>query len=310
MDFLIPVSVSELASKYKLKIKGDASLTVVGINEIHKVRPGDITFVDIEKYYAKSLNSAATFIIINKEVECPNGKVLLITDDPFGVYNQIVWDQRPMKYMTSDRGENFIMGEESHLDHGVHIGHNVTIGKNCYIQPGVFIGDLTIIGDNVTIQAGALIGTDAFYFKKINNQYHKWRSGGRVVIGNDVEIGAGCTISRGVSGETIIGDGTKLDCQIHIGHGAVIGNNCLIAAQTGIAGKTIIGNNCVLYGQVGIAQNLVIGDNTIISAKSGVSKDLSGGKTYFGIPASEAREKYKELATLRLLSENKNKTQP
>lgn len=151
------------------------------------------------------------------------------------------------------------------------------------------------------MQAGALIGTDAFYYKKINGHYHKWRSGGRVIIGNDVEVGAGCTISRGVSGETIIGEGTKLDCQIHIGHGAVIGRHCLIAAQVGIAGKTIIGDHCVIYGQVGIAQNLHIGDHTILLAKSGVSKDLEGGKTYFGVPAGEAREKYKEIAGIKML---------
>jgi len=301
MNFSKPISVTDIADKYHLSISGDKSLYATGINEIHKVREGDITFVDIEKYYNKSLTSSATIIIINKVVDCPSGKVLLITDDPFAVYNQIVWDHRPMKYLTADRGENLNIGEGSHLDHGVHIGHDVTIGKNCYIQPGVYIGDNTIVGDNVIVQAGALIGTDAFYYKKINGHYHKWRSGGRVIIGNDVEVGAGCTISRGVSGETIIGEGTKLDCQIHIGHGAVIGRHCLIAAQVGIAGKTIIGDYCVIYGQVGIAQNLHIGDHTILLAKSGVSKDLEGGKTYFGVPAGEAREKYKEIAGIKML---------
>jgi UDP-3-O-[3-hydroxymyristoyl] glucosamine N-acyltransferase len=120
-----------------------------------------------------------------------------------------------------------------------------------------------------------------------------------------VEIGAGCTINRGVSGDTIIGDGTKLDCQIHVGHGAVIGKNCLIAAQTGIAGKTVIGDNCTIYGQVGIAQNLHIGDNVVILAKSGISKDLESNKTYFGTPAGEAREKYKEMAAIRILLDGK-----
>jgi UDP-3-O-[3-hydroxymyristoyl] glucosamine N-acyltransferase len=301
MNFSKPISVTDIADKYQLRISGDTSLFAQGINEIHKVREGDITFVDIEKYYAKSLHSSASIIIINKAVDCPANKVLLITDDPFAVYNQIVWDQRPMKYLTSDRGENFLVGEGSHIDHGVHIGHNVTIGNHCYIQSGTFIGDDTTIGDRVILQAGVLIGTDAFYYKKINNQYHKWRSGGRVIVGNDVEVGAGCTIARGVSGETIIGEGTKLDCQIHIGHGAVIGRHCLIAAQVGIAGKTIIGDHCVIYGQVGIAQNLHIGDHTILLAKSGVSKDLEGGKTYFGVPAGEAREKYKEIAGIKML---------
>jgi len=301
MNFQNPVSVTEIVQKYGLKIYGDASLFALGINEIHKVRPGDITFVDVEKYYAKSLNSAATIIIINKEVPCPDGKVLLITDDPFAVYNQMVWEQRPMKYLTSDRGENLKIGDNTHIDYGAVIGHDVTIGNDCYIQSGAFIGDGTIIGDRVNIQAGALIGTDAFYFKKINGHYKKWRSGGRVIIENDVEIGAGCTINRGVSGETIIGEGTKMDCQVHIGHGVVIGKHCLIIAQTGIAGKSSIGDYSTIYGQVGIAQNVHIGAKSVILGKSGVSKDLEGGKTYYGTPAGDAKEKFREIAAVKML---------
>lgn len=301
MNFTIPIPVKELVNKFNLELIGDEHQMATGINEIHKVRTGDITFVDIEKYYEKSLKSAATIIIINKKVACPSGKTLLVSDDPFAVYNQVVWEHRPMKYLTSDRGDNLQIGQNTHIDYGVHIGHDVTIGSGCYIQPGAFIGDQTIIGDNVIIQAGALIGTDAFYYKKINGQYHKWRSGGKVIIGDDVEIGAGSTINRGVSGETIIGAGSKLDCQVHIGHGAVLGKNCMVAAQVGVAGKTIIGDNCVIYGQAGIAQNLIIGDNSIILAKTGVSKNLEGNKTYFGYPAGEAREKFKELAVLRMM---------
>lgn len=305
MNFKKPIPVSAIAQKYQMNLIGDSGIMAKGINEIHKVREGDITFVDVEKYYAKSLNSEATIIIINKIVDCPRGKALLICSDPFDIYNQIVWEHRPMKYLTNDRGDNLLIGEETYIDYGVIIGHDVNIGRNCYIQSGVFIGDQTTIGDNVIIQAGALIGTDAFYFKKVDGKYTKWRSGGRVIIGNDVEIGAGCTINRGVSGETIIGEGSKLDCQIHIGHGAVIGKNCLIAAQTGIAGKTIVGDNVIMYGQVGVAQNLNIGENSIIFAKSGVSKDLEGGKSYFGYPAGEAREKYKEIAALRILKDSR-----
>lgn len=166
MNFPQPIAVTEIAHKYNTTLKGDSSLFASGINEIHKVKVGDITFVDVEKYYTKSLTSAATIIIINKDVPCPDGKALLITEDPFAVYNQIVWENRPMKYLTSDRGENVIVGERTQIDHGVHIGHDVSIGKDCYVQSGAFIGDQTIIGDNVIIQAGALIGTDAFYYKK------------------------------------------------------------------------------------------------------------------------------------------------
>jgi UDP-3-O-[3-hydroxymyristoyl] glucosamine N-acyltransferase len=301
MTFLDSISVKELANKFNLKIIGDESLLAMGINEIHKVRSGDITFVDVEKYYDKSLNSAATIILINKEVECPEGKTLLVTDTPFEVYNQIVWNHRPMTHLNSDRGENIIIGLNTQVDHGVHIGHDVKIGKDCYIQSGTFIGDQTEIGNRVIIQAGALIGTDAFYYKKTDGKFIKWRSGGKVIIHDDVEIGAGCTINRGVSGETIIGEGSKLDCQIHLGHGVVIGKHCLIAAQTGIGGKTIVGDNVTMYGQVGVAQNIKIGNGAVILAKSGISKDLEPGKTYFGYPAGEARDKFKEMASLKSL---------
>lgn len=299
MNFQQPISVTTLAQKYSLLIKGNTHNLALGINEIHKVRKGDITFVDVEKYYLKSLNSQATIIIINKDVPCPEGKTLFITEDPFAIYNQIVWEQRPMQYLQSNMGENVSIGEDTHIDFGAYIGHDVTIGKGCYIQSGAYIGDHTVIGDQVNIQAGALIGTDAFYFKRINGKYQKWRSGGRVIIEDDAEIGAGCTINRGVSGDTIIGSGTKLDSQVHVGHGVVIGRDCLIAAQVGIAGKTIIGSNCVIYGQVGIAQNLKIGDNVIILAKSGISKNLESDKTYFGIPADDARTKFKELLSIK-----------
>ncbi|HRO08816.1 MAG TPA: UDP-3-O-(3-hydroxymyristoyl)glucosamine N-acyltransferase [Saprospiraceae bacterium] len=304
MDFKHPVPVTELASTYSLQLRGKDTNLAIGINEIHKVRHGDITFVDVEKYYLKSLNSDATIILINKDITCPPGKTLLITDDPFAVYNQIVWENRPLHYLNSNRGENLQIGEDSQIDFGAYIGHDVTIGKGCYIQSGAYIGDHTIIGDNVSIQAGALIGTDAFYYKKINGKYTKWRSGGKVIIQDNVEIGAGCTINRGVSGDTVIGNGTKLDCQVHIGHGVVVGSNCLIAAQTGIAGKTIIGSGCVIYGQVGIAQNLKIGDNVVILAKSGISKNLLPDKTYFGIPADDARIKMREMASVKMLKKN------
>ena len=299
MDFCQPIPVANLADKYQLTLKGNHQNLALGINEIHKVRTGDITFVDVEKYYLKSLNSHATIIIINKDVPCPEGKTLLISENPFAVYNQIVWEHRPMKYLQSNMGENVSIGADTHIDFGVHIGHDVTIGKGCYIQSGAYIGDHTAIGDRVNIQAGALIGTDAFYYKKINGKYQKWRSGGRVIIEDDAEIGAGCTINRGVSGDTIIGSGTKLDSQVHVGHGVVIGRDCLIAAQVGIAGKTMIGSNCVIYGQVGIAQNLKIGDNVVILAKSGISKNLESDKTYFGIPADDARTKFKELLSVK-----------
>ncbi len=302
MELPYPIPVEELAAKVEAKkILGSKKLKATGINEIHKVRKGDITFVDTEKYYKHSLSSAASIILINKEVKCPKGKALLICDDPFEVYNDLVLEFRPFRPIEEEIAKSLKIPPTTVIEPGAVIAPNVQLGEYCYIQANVTITEDTIIGDHVTIEAGSSIGTSAFYFKKSEKGYKKWRSGGRVIIEDHVDIGANCTINRGVSGDTIIGEGTKLDCHIHIGHDVVIGKHCMLAAQVGIGGNTTIEDWVILYGQVGIAQNVTIGAKAVILAKSGVSKDLEGGKTYFGIPADEIRSKYKEVAALRHL---------
>ncbi len=302
MKFPQPIPVRELARRFDAQLIGDETLIATGINEIHKVQDGDIAFSDVKKYFEKTLKSAATVLLLNEPVECPPGKVILVVADPFAVYDTVVREYRPFAPLTTPVHHRARIHPTALIEPGVVIADNVQIGAHCYIQANTYIGEYTIIGDHVVIGPNAIIGSDAFYFKKqADGSFEPWRSGGRVLIHDRVHIGAGCTINKGVSGDTIIGEGSKLDCQIHIGHGVVVGKNCLFAAQVGIGGKTVIGNNVVLYGQVGIAQAISIGDNTTILAMSGVSKSLEGGKTYFGIPVEEVREKFRELAALRQL---------
>lgn len=301
MKLSTPLSVKDLAERFNAQLIGNSENLATGVNEIHKVEAGDITFSDVEKYFNKSLKSAATVILLNKEAECPEGKTILVCENPFEVYNTLILENRPLIPLTATVADTAKIHPTAIIEPNVIIGHHVTIGADCHIQAGVLVMEYTTIGERVNIQAGAIIGTDAFYYKKIEGRFKKWRSGGRVIIENDVEIGAGCTINKGVSGDTIIGTGTKFDCQVHIGHGAVIGENCLFAAQVGIGGKTIVGDNVVMYGQVGVAQSLEIGDDVVVLAKSGVSKNLAAGKTYFGYPAGEVRTKYRELAAMRHL---------
>lgn len=308
MKFKNPIPIQEIAKQYNCEIIGDTSLLATGINEIHKVETGDLTFVDVEKYFSKSLHSAASIIILNKKTECPDGKALLLCDEPFEVYNNIIKSFRPFEPLNTAVSERAFIHPSAIIEPNVTIAPNVKIGKYTYIQSNVVIHEHTIIGDHVVINSGSIIGTDAFYFKKNKDGYKKWRSGGRVIIEDRAEIGATCTISKGVSGDTIIGEGTKLDCQVHVAHGVVIGKNCLIAAQVGIAGKTTIGDNVTIYGQAGLAQNIQIGDDAIISAKAGVSKSLEGGKLYFGIPAIEARQYYRQIATLRMNARKRRTT--
>ena len=306
MQFEQPVPVQWLAEFTGAVLVGNKDQEATGINEIHKVTAGDISFVDFEKYYNKCLNSAATVIIINKEVDCPAGKTLLVTPDPFSAYVKIVNRFRPFEPATKMISDSATIGAGTHIQPGVFVGNHVTIGKNCLIHPNVTIYDHSIIGDNVVIHAGVVIGADAFYFKRRKEreaQYDKLVSCGRVIIENDVEIGAGTTIDMGVSGDTIIGMGTKLDNHIHIGHGAVIGRNCLFAAQVGIGGKAIIEDEVILWGQVGVSKDLTIGKGAVVLAQSGVPSSLEGGKTYFGSPAGDAKSKMRELGWVKRIPE-------
>ena len=306
MNFIQPVAVNEVASWISATLIGNDGLVLQGINEIHKVREGDITFVDHPKYYQASLHSAASVIIVPAEMECPEGKALLIVEKPFLAYEAIVKrfrDFTPIQFVSKETQD---IDPTAVIEDGAIIGPHVRIGKDCHIQSGAIIRPYTTIGDRVVIHSGAIIGTQAFYFKKWPEGYQAWTGCGRVIIEDDVWIGSGTTIAQGVSGDTIIGVGTKIDCQVMIGHGVVIGKNCLIAAQAGIAGKTIVGDWCVIYGQAGLTQNLHIGDRTTILAQSGVLSDLEGGKSYFGSPAEEARTKYKELATIKMLAAKYN----
>ena len=305
MKFPKPIPVQEIASMVGASLIGDDQQLAYGINEIHKVEPGDITFVDIEKYYNQSLASRASIILINKKVACPEGKTLLIIENPFRAYDGLVAKFRPFSPMTQMIDPSARIHPSATIEPNVMIGAHVSIGQDTYIQGQCYIGSYTRIGSRVNIQAGCKIGNDAFYFKKEENTYNKWVSGGNVVIEDDVFIGAACTINRGVSGSTIIGKGSILDCQIHVGHGVEIGENSLIAGQTGIGGKTIIGKNAKIYGQVGIINNLVIGDNVTIYAGSGISDNLESNKAYFGAPAVEARERFKEIIALRRISKSK-----
>ncbi len=295
--------LEEIASLIDATPKGPEGHTVTGFNEIHRVEPGDLVFVDHPKYYKKALESAATTILINKEVEAPEGKGLIISDDPFADYNKLTKHFRPFAPLTQAISDSATVGEGTIIQPNVTLGNHVSIGKNCVIHPGVVVYDHCSIGDNVIIHSGTIIGGDAFYFQKKDGAFRKMHSCGNVIIENDVEIGSSCTIDRGVSSDTVIGAGTKLDNQIQVGHDTVVGKNCLFASQVGVAGCVIVEDDVTLWGQVGIAANITLGKGSTVGAKSGVGKDLIPGKMYFGIPAGDARTKYREVAALKKLPE-------
>lgn len=296
-------SLKEIAAIINCEYVGGADFPVHGMNEIHVVEPGDIVFVDHPKYYDKALQSAATIVLINKNVECPEGKALLISDDPFRDFNKLTNHFRPFQYSNVSISPSAKIGEGTIIQPNSFIGHNVVIGKNCLIHSNVSIYDNTVIGDNVMIHAGTILGADAFYYKKRPEGFDQLVSGGRVIIENNVGIGALCTIDKGVTGDTTIGEGTKIDNQVHVGHDTIIGKKCLIASQTGIAGCVVIEDEVTLWGQVGTTSGIRIGSKAVVMGQTGVTKSVEGGKTYFGTPIEESREKLKQLANIKKIPE-------
>jgi UDP-3-O-[3-hydroxymyristoyl] glucosamine N-acyltransferase len=303
VKFTQPHSLNEIASIINCEYIGDPNFKVLGMNEIHVVTSGDIVFVDHPKYYDKALASKATVVLINKKVECPKGKALLISDDPFRDFNKLTAHFKPFQASHKAISDSAIIGDGTIIQPNCFIGNNVVIGQNSLIHANVSIFDDTIIGDNVVIQSGTVLGGNAFYYKKRPDGYDQLQSCGRVVIENDVHIGASCTIDRGVTGDTTIGAGSKLDNLIQVGHDTLIGKKCLIASQTGIAGCCIVEDQVTIWGQVGTNSGITIGANAIILGQTGVTKSIEGGKTYFGTPIEESRTKLKELALLRKLPE-------
>jgi UDP-3-O-[3-hydroxymyristoyl] glucosamine N-acyltransferase len=306
MKFPSPVSVQWIADLIGAQIVGNSNAAATGINEIHRVEQGDIVFVDHPKYYQTCINSAATCIIINNETNFPAEKTLLITDNPFEAYLTIVKHFRPFIPQTQNIHSSVVAGQGTFIYPNVFIGSNCTIGKNCIIHPNVTILNNCVIGDNVIIQAGTVIGSDAFYYNTKKNRdiwFKKMESCGSVIIENDVEIGAGCTIDRGVTSDTVIGAGTKIDNMVHIGHDTILGKNCLLAAQVGIAGGVTIGNGVTLWGQVGVSKTLTINNNVVVLAQSGVGSSLEENKTYFGSPAEDASIKRRELVWVKRIPE-------
>ncbi|QRE26926.1 UDP-3-O-(3-hydroxymyristoyl)glucosamine N-acyltransferase [Flavobacterium psychrophilum] len=300
-------TLEEIANIINCQYVGDANFPVLGMNEIHVVEAGDIVFVDHPKYYDKALQSAATIVLINKNVHCPQGKALLISDDPFRDFNKLTNHFRPFQKSNVAISASAKIGKGTIIQPNTFIGNNVIIGENCLIHSNVSIYDNTIIGNNVIIHAGTILGADAFYYKKRPDGFDQLISGGRVVIHDNVGIGALCTIDKGVTGDTTIGQGTKIDNQVHVGHDTIIGKKCLIASQTGIAGCVIIEDDVTLWGQVGTTSGITIGTKAVVMGQTGVTKSIEGGKSYFGTPVQESREKLKQLANIKRIPEIINK---
>jgi len=296
-----PTTLQEISKIIDAEFIGDANHLITGFNEIHRVVAGDVVFVDHPKYYQKALQSAATTIIINKKVDCPAGKALIITEEPFTAFNTLTLHFQPKTYSALPVSKTARIGKNTIIMPGCFIGNDVVIGDNCLLHPNVVVYDNCHIGSNVTIHSGTVIGSDAFYFKNRKSHFEQLNTCGRVVIEDHVHIGANCTFDKGVTSDTIIGKGTVIDNMVHVGHDVVIGEMCLFAANVAIAGCCTIGNHVTMWGQVGISSDITIGNGAVIQAQSGVGENVPEKQVYFGTPAYEARAKMKEVFAAKQL---------
>ncbi len=293
-------------------VEGDEMVQVSKLSKIEEGEQGTLSFLSNPKYSSHIYSTNASVVIVNEDFipEKPINSTLIKVPDAYraftqllNYYNKVKWDKSGIEQpsyidKTSEIGANPYIGAFAYIGKNVIIGTNVKIFPQAYLGDNVNIGDNTIIftgakiysesviGKDCVIHSNAVVGSDGFGFAPTENgDYEKIPQTGNVIIGNDVEIGAGTTIDRATLGSTKIGDGVKLDNQIQIAHNVEIGKNTVIAAQTGVAGSTKIGANCVIGGQVGIVGHITIGNNVKVQAQSGIAKSLGDGDIVQGSPA-------------------------
>jgi len=317
-------TLSEIAKLIGGEVVGDAHVKITGLTGIEKAGPGDLVFARDARYLKEAENTPAAAIIVPADIK-ESSKSLIKVKNPDYAFSKLLEMEAPGYkakkgiHPTAVIGENVklgkdlsigahvVIGDESKIGNGtviyplVYIGEKVKIGNDVLIYANVSIREETSIGNNVIIHNGAVIGSDGFGFVKENGKYYKVPQIGRVIIEDDVEIGANVTIDRATVGDTLVKRGTKIDNLVQIAHNVTIGEDCAIVAQVGVSGSVEIGNNVVLAGQVGVAGHLVIGENSVVAGKSGVTKDVPPNSYVSGFPAQPHKEELKMKASLQRL---------
>lgn len=320
------MTVRELAAWVGGEVIGDGDVPIRAARPLTEAGPGDLTFVETDRHFASWETSSASAAIVPTSIPV-NGKPLIRVADPLSAFATIVLALRGTQTSTQTGridptaivhptaqlgsevtigpfaivGEGAVLGARCELHPGVQVGRNCLLGDDVTLFPHVVLYDDCILGDRVTIHAQAVIGADGFGYRTHQGKHLKVPQLGRVEIGNDVEIGANTTIDRGTFGATRIGEGTKIDNLVMIGHNCQIGRHNLIVSQVGLAGSVTTGDHVVLAGQVGVADHLTIGGRTVIAAKSGVAQDVPADSRMFGTPARPIREEQRiHMASAKL----------
>lgn len=325
------LTVKELAQLCDAEIiGGNSNESIISAADISSAQVGQVTILNAVKFikFLENTKASACFISRdNVQLEVPAGMVLLVCKDPEISFIKAVNTLHPAKRFPAkiaeqtviaqtatlaesvyiaefvSIGEQSQVGEGTEILSGVHIGSHVRIGNNCRIYPNVVIYDHTQMGDDVIIHAGTVVGADGFGYKQRDEKHIKVPHVGRVVIEDKVEIGANTCIDRGTFGETVIGEGSKIDNLVQIGHNNIIGKNVIICGQTGISGSCNIEDNVILAGSAGLADHVKIGHHAVVMARSGIASDVKECTQVFGSPAKDKKVAWRELAALAKLPE-------
>jgi UDP-3-O-[3-hydroxymyristoyl] glucosamine N-acyltransferase len=321
------MKLGELAIRLGAELRGDPNLEITGVKGIEEAGPSEITFVANPRYTALARTTRAAAIIVEPEFQEIAAATIRIKNPYHAFSRALGLFYQPPSYAPGIHSTAVIdptaeIGPDAHIGAYAVVGPNVRIGSHAtllphvVLYPGVQVGDYffahahsvvrenCVLGDLVTLENGAIIGADGFGFSKNDaGQWEKIPQSGPVRIGNRVDVQANATIDRATVGATEIGDGTKVDNLVQVGHGSRVGNETLLCAQTGLAGSSIIGNNVILAGQVGIAGHCTVGDGVILTAQSAVSHDVPPGKTISGSPGFDNRIWLRAVTILQRLPE-------
>jgi UDP-3-O-[3-hydroxymyristoyl] glucosamine N-acyltransferase len=319
-------TANEIAERVGGDVVGDGSIELDGFAQADAAMPGDLTFAENMQFFRLAEQSQANAILAPGKFTSETKTVIRVKDARiafarvlplFFPEKQFTPGIHPSAVIAKSAdvadtatigpnciiGENVAIGQQTVLEANCTLGDQSTLGQAARLFPNVSVYSKCKLGDRVRIHAGSVIGSDGYGYVFDQDHHRKIPQVGSVVIANDVEIGANCTIDRGALGDTVIGEGTKIDNLVQIGHNVVIGKHCIIVAQNGIGGSTQIGEYSTLGGQVGIIGHITIGPKVIIAARSTVLNDLEGGKQYMGFPAVPNFQAKRQLIAAQQLPE-------
>jgi UDP-3-O-[3-hydroxymyristoyl] glucosamine N-acyltransferase len=296
------MTVDELASEIGAEVVGDGSATILSAATLEDAQPGQVSFLANPKYLRQVEATKASAVIVAPGVRPVKNTTLLKTSDPYHAFMKAVvrlhgHRKHPFQgiHPAANVDPSATLGEGCIVYPGAYVGPRARIGRDCILYPNAVIYDDCVLGDRVIVHAGTAVGVDGYGYATHKGEHHKIPQVGNVIIEDDVEIGACCSIERAAMGSTVIGRGTKIDQLVVVGHGVKVGAHCLLVAQTGISGSVTLGHHVTLAGQTGVAGHLKIGNQVTVGAQSGIISDIDDQSTVVGSPAmpvSHARRVY------------------